>query len=290
MESEATGYLHHRYAESLAEFGTSRQLIRSGGWVLEREIPDASYTDVMGIYPLFCCRDWSGLGEDIKELDNLVSLALVADPLGNYERSDLDACFDLVKPFKEHFIVDLGNVQICKHHRRNIREAKISVYVELCLRPLEWLDDWGWLYGELVERHSIRGIARFSRTSFSRQLQVPGLVMFRAMHEDEVVGMVLWFVQGDVGYYHLGASSEKGYKLKASFALFQEAIEYFDGSLRWLNLGAGAGVRSEEDGLTRFKRGWTNRTKTAYLCGKILNHEVYQELSAFFPAYRKWAI
>jgi hypothetical protein len=83
--------------------------------------------------------------------------------------------------------------------------------------------------------------------------------------------------------------SEKGYKLGASFALFQTAIEYFRNDLRWLNLGAGV---DEEDGLTRFKRGWTSETRPAYLCGKILNREVYRELAIagndFFPAYRRW--
>jgi hypothetical protein len=246
----------------------------------------------MGVYPLFCCRNWNGLAKDIEELGDLVSLVLVADPLGNYERGDLDTCFDFVRPFKEHFVIDLQNVQICKHHRRNIQKAKREVYVELCSGPLEWLDDWVRLYGELVERHNIQGIARFSRTSFRKQLQVPELDIFGAIHEDEVVGMSLWYVQGGIGYYHLGASSGKGYELGASFSLFQAAIELYEDSLWWLNLGAGAGIKGEEDGLTRFKRGWTTETRSAYLCGKVLNHEIYQELASstdggFFPAYRK---
>lgn len=284
--------MHHEYAESLAEFGTPRQLIHSKGWILEREIPGTPYKDAMGVYPLFCCRDWGRLGEDIERLDGLVSLVLVADPLGDYD--DLD-CFDFARPFKEHFVIDLKNVQICKHHRRNIQKARKSVCVELCLDPLERLNDWARLYGKLIEKHDIQGIAKFSRVSFRKQLQVPGLIMFRAMFEDEAVGMSLWYAQGDVGYYHLGASSEKGYELRASFALFQTAIEFFEGDLRWLNLGAGAGARAAEmDGLARFKRGWTAETRPAYLCGKVLNHEIYRELTGdangdFFPAYRKWA-
>ena len=54
-----SGYMHLGYAESLVEFGTPRELPRSGGWVLERQIPGFSYRDAMGCYPLFACQDWS---------------------------------------------------------------------------------------------------------------------------------------------------------------------------------------------------------------------------------------
>ena len=78
------GYLHPGYAESLAEFGTPRELLRCGGWVLERQIPDFSYSDGMGCYPLFCCSDWSQLHKDLQDIDDLVALALVTDPFGSY--------------------------------------------------------------------------------------------------------------------------------------------------------------------------------------------------------------
>lgn len=101
---------------------------------------------------------------------------------------------------------------------------------------------------------------------------------------------------GSVAYYHLGAYNDIGYKEKASFALFNTAIQYFsDQNIKWLSLGAGAGVHAKsDDGLTRFKRGWSTGTRTAYFGGKILNHQRYDELSlakhqpttSFFPAYR----
>jgi len=62
-----------------------------------------------------------------------------------------------------------------------------------------------------------------------------------------------------------------------------------------VNLGGGAGlIESADDGLARFKRGWSNDRRTAYLCGRILDRRKYRELasrkapngSSFFPAYR----
>jgi hypothetical protein len=109
--------------------------------------------------------------------------------------------------------------------------------------------------------------------------------------------MLLWYIQGNVGYYHLGAYSEFGYELRASFALFSFAIDYFAADrLRWLNLGAGAGVQGDAtDGLSRFKRGWSTETRTVYLCGRIFNRSRYQEIvkakrigiTGYFPAYRR---
>ena len=77
-----------------------------------------------------------------------------------------------------------------------------------------------------------------------------------------------------------GAYSDTGYELRASFALFWVAIEYFAATdLQWLNLGAGAGVRNSKDGLTRFKRGWSNGTRTAYFCGRIFDRAKYLKVT-----------
>jgi hypothetical protein len=113
------------------------------------------------------------------------------------------------------------------------------------------------------------------------------MVLLRATHKETTVGITLWYVQGDVGYYHLGAVSEAGYELRASFALFRFAIEYFATiGLRWLDLGAGAGIKSNDiDGLTRFKRGWSTGTRTAYFCGRIFDRTRYLEIAKASPAF-----
>ena len=185
---------------------------------------------------------------------------------------------------------------ISSHHLRNIRRAGRLVEVEHCLHPQEYTQQWIDLYANLIKRHNIEGISAFSSESFSLQLRVPGLEMFRAVHQGQTIGMALWYVQGEVGYYHLSAYSDLGYKLRASHVLFAYVIRHFKKSLHWLNLGAGAGVRGDStDGLSRFKSGWSTGTRTAYICGRIFNRAIYDELvrkseisdKAYFPAYRK---
>lgn len=296
-----SGYRSESYANSLSGFGVPLELPRCKGWILKRPISGTSEEDAMGCYPLFSCQDGSKLYDDLEELSrDVIALSLVTDPFDSYEEDFLKQCFvDVVKPFKRHFVVDLHRAldsYVNKHHIRNANRAFQSLHVERCDEPVRFLNEWMNLYAFLIERHNIRGIAAFSRESFARQLKVPGIVIFRAVHEATTVGMLTWYVHDDVGYYHLGAHSPLGYVLRDSFALFHFAIEYFSSSgLRWLNLGAGAGINSDDsDGLTRFKKGWSTGTKTAYFCGRIFDPKKYKEIlqvkgtppTNFFPAYR----
>lgn len=297
------GYSHPGYAASLAEFGRPRGLPRSGGWLLERPIAETPYRDAMGCYPLFACSDWSKLDLDLEELSaELVSVAVVADPFGNHDPELLRKCFPtLVTPFKEHLVTDLSRLPesfVAAQHQRKARKALGRLEVQRCEDATEFVNDWIELYANLIQRHSIRGLTAFSAGSFKAQLAVPGISMFRASYSNETVGITLWYTDGEVAYYHLGAYSERGYEWEASFALFWRALEYFSHrGLKWLNLGAGAGLADANrvDGLTRFKRGWATGTRTAYFCGRIFDQAKYDEAVSvrnitatdYFPAYRK---
>lgn len=291
------GYLHSRYAGSFHSFGAPRELKYSGGWVLEREIPGAGSCDAMGLYPLFCCSDWSALHRDLEDQRaQWVALALVADPFGAYDRALLERTFDIVQPYKEHYVVDTRvplDDFVSRSHRSNARRALRKIDVEVCTDPMSFLDDWLELYGVLAKKHGIRGLRAFSRTAFEQQFRVPGLVMFRAVHAGRTVGLDLWYVQNDVAQGHLVAFSDEGYALSASYATKWTLLNYFAGRVKWINLGGLPGsVEATGGGLGHFKRGWSNMTKTAYFCGRILDNQIYERLTqrvpetTFFPAYR----
>jgi hypothetical protein len=295
-----TGYLHPNYAKSLAEFGTPRELPQCGGWILERQIPGFPDRDAMGCYPLFVCRDWSKLHLDLADIgDNLVSLALVTDPFAAYDQASLRQSFEVVIPFKDHFVINLDRPMrefVSDHHRYYARKALKKIQVEKCDDPIRFTTEWVALYGYLIERHEIEGVRAFSDQALTQHLHIPGLVMFRAIYRETTVGAFLWFLQGEVGYAHLISFSQEGFKLGASYALFWSAIEYFSTQLHWLDIGGSAGlVNDPADGLNFFKRGWSTETRTAYFCGRIINHKRYTEIAQakgiakteYFPAYRK---
>jgi len=300
--SALTGYRHPAYADALSEYGQPVFLPQCGGSALERQIPGHAAVDAMGCYPLFACQDWSALHSDLETLDReWVTLALVTDPFGDFSAKCLETCFpDVTIPFKQHYVVDLSRPArdfVIDHHARNARKALKRVTVEVSQDPLVLLEDWLSLYDVLVRRHQIRGLSAFSRQSFASQLQVPGTVAFRASAEGATVGMLLWYLMGNVAYYHLGAYSQVGYDLGASFALFSYAIAHFaELGVGWLNLGAGAGIHgTEDDGLSRFKKGWSNGVRTAFFCGRVFDPARYKDIVSrktglpkadYFPAYR----
>ncbi len=295
------GYLDPTFARSMAGEGKPVPLAKSGGWIIVREIPGSNLKDAMAPHPFLVCRDWRGLKDDIAELDpSLVSLIAVTDPLANVKETELRESFNhLVRPYKEHFIMDLSRPLdsfIHPHHRRWARRALRNVEVERCEEPLDHIEEWLDLYGNLIRRHEIRGAARATEESFRLQLQVSGLYMFRAHRDGRTIGMILCMVQGENGYFHLGAYNEAGYRAKASYALVWSIFQHFAGTgLKTLNIGAGAGAFGDaDDGLTIFKRGWASDARINYLCGAIIDAEAYARLplpqkagvSSYFPAYR----
>lgn len=294
------GYLHRAYAYSLKEFGSPLQLKQSAGWLLKRQIPGTSYHDAMGCYPFFACRDWSQLPDDLEEIgDSIVSLSMVTDPFGNFEIEQLRTIFpEVCVPFKKHFVANLNaplDTFIDKHHKRNIRKAEEHITVEQVQNPLSMHKQWTELYRNLIKRHRISGIVRFSAQSFEMQLGTPGLIMFQALHKNEVAGMALFYVMNNIAYYHLAAYNDTGYRYRASYAIFWQALLTFQKSaVSFVSFGAGAGVENDGlDGLSRFKKGWSNETRPVFFCGRVFNTPLYNALNTqnagqvnYFPAYR----
>jgi hypothetical protein len=255
----------------------------------------------MGCYPLFACQDWSQLYLDLEAVgEDLVSLALVTDPFGDYDESYLQRCFgDVVIPFKDHYVVDLArpmNEIGGRRRRKHARRALRKIQVEVSEEPTQFAEEWMALYNVLIERHNIRGLRAFSRTAFTTQLAIPGMAMFRAVYQGTVVGAQLNLVQGDVVYAHLAAFSQVGYQVGASYALDWATIEYYVDKARWLDLGGGVGLAKDAvDGLSQYKQGWCTGTRTAYFCGRIFDRAKYAKLSNasgasetdYFPAYRR---
>jgi len=254
----------------------------------------------MGPYPLFSCHNWSQLAADLEEVSSdLVSVVLVPESFTPVDRTGLERCFDRVTYFKDHFTVDLRRPveeNVKRSHREAVRRARRKVDVRVCPQPSEYLDAWVDLWAVLSERHKIGGFRAFSRDAFARQLATPGMVMFEAHVQGETVGLDLWYLQGDVAYGHLVAFSERGYKLRASYATKWEVLHYFADKARWIDLGGAPGAaKIQKDGLARFKEGWATGTRPVYICARTFQPDAYRELCAargvdetgYFPAYRQ---
>lgn len=297
-------YLSARYLDSLRFYAEPLALPQSGGWLLKRPLTSPGLADLCGPYPIFRCQDWSGLAADLAELESdprLVSLVLVTDALDPPPLSLLESLFPhRCSLFKSHYLVDCSQpLSFSSHHRYWTRRSLRQLTVRLLTDPVAALPRWCQLYETLKTKHGISGLRSFSPTAFALQLQAPGIYAFEALLEDETVGMVLWYADPSLArvYNHLSALSERGYQLFAGFALYAEAIRWFqEQGARWIDLGGGVhtGLQPQagHSGLERFKSGWSNARQAVWLCGRILNPARYAQLSAgrkthYFPAYRE---
>jgi hypothetical protein len=298
----ATGYRHPLYVASLAGLGPPLALPACGGWLIEQRIPRTTLADATGAPPRFDCADWSRLGQDLTALaGRLVSVTLIVDPFAAVGETELREEFDVVVPFKRHYVVDLDiGSALGRRHRRNLAWARSGVAVHVCEDPSAYLDEWCALYGGLMRRHGGGSTPALSREALAGQLRVPGLTVLRACEGSETIGLHLWYDDGLVARGHLGATSPRGYELRASYALYASAIDHFRGRVRWLDLGGVAGNSDddEEDGLRQFKAGWATHVRQAFLCGRVLQPETYAGLvrdlpesdTLYFPRYRDaWA-
>ena len=147
------------------------------------------------------------------------------------------------------------------------------------------------LYRTLVERRDVSHGNVFPESTFRAISDLDGLVTFGAFFENELVSCHLWMSDGHTIHSLFAASNAVGYRLQASYAIYDAAIRWFDGADS-INFGGAAGLTDDPDsGLARFKRGFSNAETQCYLYGVILDPDRYDAMSAntaseFFPAYR----
>ena len=290
-------YATPAYAKTLAHVGRALYVPAWGTCVIARDWHGRA-EDAVGPYPISCLASDSDLEmglEDIRKA-GFVSVTLVVDGLLGPPISRLRNTFTVARPFKTHYLVDeaIGAYQPSKHHRHELRRAA-QRGVEVRIVPLlDILDAWIGLYDGLVSRHRIAGVQRFPRESFEALANCEGLSAIAAFIGEELVSCHLWFQYKEFAWSHLAATNALGYASGAAYAVYDHSIRNFSGHL--INLGGGAGIGdAADDGLARFKAGFSNRTHSAYLLGSVLDPATYQALCIerrgvdagdYFPAYR----
>jgi hypothetical protein len=292
------GYLHPAYAQSFSEIGDPLFLPKSKGWLIKRQIPNTEFFDAMGPYPLFLCKNWDLLLSDLELLKNeLICVSLVIPPLTSFPDSFCQQ-FDICRPYKDHYLLDLSiplNKTISKSRRKDVRKVSKNLRVELDKPPNINLDEWTFLYSNLVRRHKITGIRSFSEFSFKKQISIPETHFFRVTIDGILIGGNLFFTQGDIVYAHLSAFTDEGYDLGAPYVVKWVAINYFFEHFKWINFGGSTSNNQKNTtGLDIFKKGWSSQTMPSFFCGKILNKNKYYEImkntpnsnEKWFPAYR----
>lgn len=283
------------YAAALGHIGRPVAVPEWDAWVLARPTPCGTREDAVGVYPLAVLATGADLETGLARLktEGLVSVVLVIEDRLGPSPAALEAAFTLVRPFKSHHVHDrdVGLLAYGKHHRYEVKRALGRVEVaEIALH--DHLPAWEALYGQLVARHGLGGAHVFPSPYHALLATLPGARTFAAFIDGRMVSAHVFVTHDGHAMSHLASSTAEGYAAGAAYAVNDLAVRTLV-DCRVVNFGGGAGLEDNpEDGLVRFKKGFSNAVAPARLCGAILDADAYRALcaddvdSGFFPAYR----
>jgi len=290
-------YATREYAQTLRHVGQPLFVPPWGTWVIVRDIA-SGLRDAMGTYPVACLAEDADLEEGLALLrrDGLVSVTLVVDGLRGPPLDSMRSAFGFWRPFKTHYLVDQAadEYRPSRHHQLEVRRAQRRGVTVQEVRLADILDGWVGLYRELTVRHRVGPVQSFPRDSFVALLACEGLTAIGAFLASELVACHLWFEHDGLVRSHLGASNADGYASSAAYAVYDYSLRRCHGKVASLGGAAGANPGGD-DGLARFKAGFSNATGTSYVLGSVLDPVAYTQLSSacampnadgYFPAYR----
>lgn len=265
-------------------------------WLLKRVIPETDQFDCIGSYPMLIIdRDANLLG-GINRLSDMgiISVVFVTDTFTCPSHQNMITVFDYNKPFKTHFIYNtkIGSIQYNKHHRYEIKQALKQIEIRI-ISLKDYIEDWIILYQGLIQKHNIRGASALSKEALENLVNLNDITSIAAFKDNKMVSCHLWIKYQQYVYSFLAASNEEGYRHRASYAIYDAAIQYFT-DVDMINFGGCAGaIDNVQDGLAKFKAGFSNDSKMSYVFGSVIKPETYTKLCGsntenihYFPAYR----
>ena len=296
----ASAYQHSDYASSFDDGADSLYLEHCDGWLLRRQIDGTNFTDLANPYPMFSCKNLTAIDADINDLDttSTISLVLRTDAFSEYDVSSKLPGFDQIRRFKTHQIANLDQPwrsfarRTC---RRNAASAQTIFEIRRVGQPVNYAQHLWDLNQVVLKRRSAVQIMPLTQATLTAQLSLPGVSLFVARNQQGIQAIACFMEVGDYAYAHLLGASDESRSQSVIYGLYGCALDYYQERVQAIDFGGNAGLTEDnQDGVTRFKQGWCNQTRSSYLCCKILNRDLYQELcsrsgseaSSFFPAYR----
>lgn len=298
--ASASGYLDPAYRDSFRPFGDVLTLPASGLHLLKRPLPGGGH-DLAGLYPYSSLSDWSGLAADIRGLrgTGAVALSLVTDPFQESRACAALAGWDVSRPFKTHWIVDLGGDWRARRSRNTRYYAARGLGFQdtaVVDDPTAYAADFWRLYSAGADRLNMAPMQRLSPQIVARQLALDDAFLTVARRGGELSGAMITMHSGETAYLHIMGMAAAAARLHTSYALFHTALAHLETlGCRLVSLGGGAGPTDDpEDGLYRFKKRWATESRRTWFGGVVLDRAAHAALCAragapdtgYFPGYR----
>jgi lipid II:glycine glycyltransferase (peptidoglycan interpeptide bridge formation enzyme) len=180
--------------------------------------------------------------------------------------------------------VDLRNTDLLADYsartRTAIRKAiKNNAHVNF-LDPLQFLEVFPQLYGELMIKLKARKELFFNPSYFHHLCHLPNAVRTVVVHDGQVIAAALFFIQNDILEYHLSASNAQGRVLCANNLLLHEAFLYAKKQgCSFCHLGGGV-TDASNDPLLFFKLGFNGKLAGFKIGKYVHDSKVYESLLA----------
>lgn len=252
-----------------------------------RGIPGTSFQDGTLPYPYISIPETAGslIRDEFPDLVTVTGVIVPSDscPSSAFAREELVS-------WKEHFIYDpsLGPIELSRKSRSNFRKGSRF------WQPLDANSDEGWNAfihldrAFVADRKLTGGPYDLGDDHFRLLSRLGGIVLFGVRNSSQWGAMACGARHGaELHLMHIRISS-LGYKSCASYVLMEEVTRYCTSNR--LTLFMGGLRRGAEEGLSRFKKRWTNRILPAWLLRVVIRPDVYGLLAVpgnpFFPGYR----
>lgn len=194
---------------------------------------------------------------------------------------------------------------VCRGHRSSINKARsIGVTIERRRPDDEGLNTFQEIYNETMKRNKANSQWYLPPNYFRncvKCLTESHTSLFNAMYGGQIIASYLILHGFQTAYYHFGGSREEDFKLRANNLLIYEiAIWAKKKGYKWFHLGGGI---HPNDGVYRFKAGFSKKQTGLYSSNNIHNQKKYNQICAikkswdfshhiksiqtnFFPAYK----
>jgi Acetyltransferase (GNAT) domain len=191
--------------------------------------------------------------------------------------------------------------QIRENHRRDIVRARKRGR-RLVVDPWDELDDFIKMYHETMSRVGANAGYFFKRSYFYslREALDEHMHLMLVEADGRFIGGGIFFEYGGIVQYHLGATHTEWLREQPSKLMFDEVRRWASArGNHVLHLGGGLGGQSspENNGLFRFKAGFSDRRHMFHTWRVVIDEPVYEQLTrrslsgtdpstGYFPPYR----
>jgi|694.fasta_scaffold34223_8 hypothetical protein len=296
-------YVDYEYLNTLKNIGDLFILPNLGLPCLMKPIPyEREIYDIIGPYPFILFEDIENELPQVKSAtnkfdNNLVTLSLVTLFMDTQKIQKVtNMQLDYFSFFKTYYSVkhSLPLPILNDNNRRNIRKArKDSTFI--FNNKKDNIAEIFEIYRSNVQVKSLDATHAFSLEHFKFVIQASGTIVSVVKNGNSIESFYIWVKVTDKLYnHHLSGSTNIGKKNGASHLCLWESIQHFHKNEKSLLLGSNSGSTNlPNDGLSRFKKSYSNFEASTYVCGIIFDKSIYEQLNMgmdkslnYFPLHR----